>query len=84
MIKASELIQSINTAANLFYKWLIFCTEMFKLAVMNAPNIWRKYPQSHYKIIFVYVFFMIPLWVGVCAGKLAERLDDALGEWIEK
>ena len=84
MIKASELIQSINTAANLFYKWLIFCTEMLKLAVTNAPSIWRKYPQSHYKIIFVYVFFMIPLWVGTCAGKLAEWLDDALGEWIEK
>lgn len=70
MIKDSELIQSINTAVNLFYKWLIFCTEMLKLAVTNAPNIWRKYQRSHYKIIFVYVFFMIPLWGGTCAGKL--------------
>ena len=84
MIKAGELIQSINTAANLFYKWLMFCAEMLKLAVKNAPDMWRKNPRSHYKIIFAYVFFMIPLWVGVCAGKLAERLDDALGEWIEK
>lgn len=84
MIKANELMQSINNAANLFYKWLIFCKEMLKMAVTNAPNIWRNNPQSHYKIIFVYVFFMIPLWVGVCAGKLADWLDDALGKWIEK
>lgn len=84
MIKERELIQSINNAVNLFYKWLTFCAEMLKLAVTNAPNMWRKYQRSHYKIIFVYVFFMVPLWVGVCAGKLAELLDDALGEWIEK
>lgn len=57
---------------------------MLKLAVINAPDIWRKNPRSHYKIILAYVFFMIPLWVGVCAGKLAEWFDNALNEWIEK
>lgn len=51
MIKESKLIQSINTAANLFYKWLMFCAEMLKLAVINAPDMWRKYPQSHYKLV---------------------------------
>lgn len=79
MIKESDPKQSCK-----FIKWLIFCAEMLKTAVTNAPNIWRKYPRSHYKIIIEYVFFMIPLWVGVCAGKLAELLEDALGEWIEK
>lgn len=84
MQKVKELIQSAKNAGKLFYKWLRYCFEMLKLPAVNAPEIWRKYPQSHYKIIFAYIFLLIPLWILICAGKLAEYLDDALAKWIEE
>lgn len=84
MQKVSGMVQRVESAGKLFYKWLGYCFGMLKLPIENALKIWRKYPQSHYKIIFAYIFLLIPLWILICAGKLAEYLDDALAKWIEE
>jgi len=84
MRKVSRMMKRVESAGKLLYKWLGYCLEMLKLPVVNASDIWRKYPQSHYKIIFAYIFFVIPLWILICAGELAEYIDGALAKWLEE
>lgn len=84
MRKVSGMIQCAESTGELLYRWLKYCFEMLKLPVKNAPYMWRKYPKSRYKIIFAYIFLVIPLWILICAGKLAEYLDDALAKWLEE